>query len=747
MKKRMLLGIFIFILLTSLVLAEIDQTTCGQTYGPEAWFNGYCCRPELLGTTINSNTYLCTISNSVYDWIQASSGAIEPDPNIAEREAFIAKSYDGLTWTSCTHSKIGIITPNKVLCTINGLGYPDLKEASGSDIPYVFLNSKYAYAGAPVLILNTHTLTTNDKDWYICAAAANPASNAIKLTHGQKIPYDINSDVITKFLAGKAPEEHPMVITSYEHAFICYKEGTKSLFGECNSDLTLKEDYNSHLNNLVSADFQEGVADNQVYNRGEMLYFINKDFLSKKSLTITVPDLALKIPVRDNLKSWTSFNFLEFDINFTEYPEKIKIYNSNDELIFEDYLHEYATTPWKKNRWQHVKLDITQFSRSDVKEIRIYADYESIPTTMEIQDLFLKSGAYYYCTWPNIWISEMEPDANKVNVIDVNRNNKLTDLEDMLPFKEACNSVNSFLWTGSKCCGDDASELYADSEHGCWENYPVKNATSVSDATGIEGEKDLIFTSTVAQGSFKACKSKPNKNDLSFINSEYCEVIGEYFCSRGEQVYEEEEDDYWSKEPDKSGIPSNQRNTEKSSPPGKNLLTNPEMVATCDDGIQNQNEVAIDCGATCEECTLGCGFKDQCKSSETEILHISELKNAHAELNYMNNYRHKLCCSFGGGALTVTEQTGETGLIALDAETNAFVQDISITDAAIKYAKQIYLNLNPGHLECSLKEEACFPDNCLFSLSDKEPDKPYTNLHIGDCGAYNTKMCCGFRSD
>ncbi|MBD3248892.1 hypothetical protein GF336_02490 [Candidatus Woesearchaeota archaeon] len=119
----------------------------------------------------------------------------------------------------------------------------------------------------------------------------------------------------------------------------------------------------------------------------------------------------------------------------------------------------------------------------------------------------------------------------------------------------------------------------------------------------------------------------------------------------------------------------------------------------------------------------------------TEILGISALTNAHAELASQSSYANRLCCWDSDGETSIT--SSDTDFLKLESSTNSqsekFFED--------NYANTIYMGTaDPDSIiECGYASSCPADDTCVLSI-DGSGD---TNFHLGDCSAYSEKLCCG----
>jgi len=159
---------------------------------------------------------------------------------------------------------------------------------------------------------------------------------------------------------------------------------------------------------------------------------------------------------------------------------------------------------------------------------------------------------------------------------------------------------------------------------------------------------------------------------------------------------------------------------------------------TCDPSLcDTESECNLDITAcssiTCRITASG----ELCAPSEVDVLHISSLINAHAELPSQSIYPFRVCCS-GPGIGNDCAAPGATSFLSLSSPTNAHVE----------YIAGVYT------------EQACFSGaatTCGYTVPPQDCDDVYagsaclvsvsapTNAHVASCtgaGAYETKVCC-----
>ncbi len=141
---------------------------------------------------------------------------------------------------------------------------------------------------------------------------------------------------------------------------------------------------------------------------------------------------------------------------------------------------------------------------------------------------------------------------------------------------------------------------------------------------------------------------------------------------------------------------------------------------------------------------FSCSVKLACNADETEVLALSSLTNGFAELVTEGNYGYKLCCENITSVKTEldTDCSGAyTGLISLSKNTNAFVEDYSLTEGSFGNKTNICVEFNNNaRLECTrTTSNNCDEWNWKKLISSSGP----TNANVGNTTAYpNNVLCC-----
>lgn len=145
-------------------------------------------------------------------------------------------------------------------------------------------------------------------------------------------------------------------------------------------------------------------------------------------------------------------------------------------------------------------------------------------------------------------------------------------------------------------------------------------------------------------------------------------------------------------------------------------------------------------GNACIPTTIDCTITASC--SDTDLFHISNSTNAHAEISILFNYPNKVCCG-SAEPIDTSCTSPDTKLIALSATTNAHVEKIARTD----YPIEVCMSSLASTITCSYITAAgngftaCTSagyDTCAVSISAD------TDAHVADCTTdpYDIKVCC-----
>jgi len=129
--------------------------------------------------------------------------------------------------------------------------------------------------------------------------------------------------------------------------------------------------------------------------------------------------------------------------------------------------------------------------------------------------------------------------------------------------------------------------------------------------------------------------------------------------------------------------------------------------------------------------SLSCNVVTTC--SYTDIFHMSNETNAHAELSNNSNYNYKICCNDTGGLDVGISCSGyyET-LLHLSDQTNAHAE----LNNESNYNFNVCISSTDSFFNCSYESRCSGYDTCVASVSGS------TNAHVGNCTDYSLKICC-----
>jgi len=136
--------------------------------------------------------------------------------------------------------------------------------------------------------------------------------------------------------------------------------------------------------------------------------------------------------------------------------------------------------------------------------------------------------------------------------------------------------------------------------------------------------------------------------------------------------------------------------------------------------------------------SLSCEVVTTC--SYTDIFHISDETNAHAELSNNSDYNYKICCNDTEGLNIGASCSDEYFiLLHLSNQTNAHAE---LNNESNYNEFNVCINISSGGLKfnCGYKSNCSGYDTCIASVSNS------TNAHVGNCTDYSTKICCEFNA-
>jgi len=134
--------------------------------------------------------------------------------------------------------------------------------------------------------------------------------------------------------------------------------------------------------------------------------------------------------------------------------------------------------------------------------------------------------------------------------------------------------------------------------------------------------------------------------------------------------------------------------------------------------------------------SLSCNVVTTC--SYTDIFHISDETNAHAELANNSNYNYKICCNDTDGLDIGNSCSGYYNtLLHLSNQTNAHAE----LNNESNYNFDICISSTDSFFNCSYESGCSSYETCIASVSGS------TNAHVGNCTDYTTKICCNITAN
>ncbi|MCX8159117.1 MAG: right-handed parallel beta-helix repeat-containing protein, partial [Candidatus Pacearchaeota archaeon] len=136
-----------------------------------------------------------------------------------------------------------------------------------------------------------------------------------------------------------------------------------------------------------------------------------------------------------------------------------------------------------------------------------------------------------------------------------------------------------------------------------------------------------------------------------------------------------------------------------------------------------------------------------CKGSYanyTDILHLSNYTNAHAELVSYNNYNYSVCCRDLSGNYNLTNSSG-TNIVDLSN-----YSDAHLALPGQEYGYKVYFGAIGAGAECIYKENSfgvCDSNySCIFTISKNISGSK--DMHAASCNnePYDTSICCAISS-
>lgn len=127
-------------------------------------------------------------------------------------------------------------------------------------------------------------------------------------------------------------------------------------------------------------------------------------------------------------------------------------------------------------------------------------------------------------------------------------------------------------------------------------------------------------------------------------------------------------------------------------------------------------------------CSVSSENSSNSSITSAHLMNIYSLTGSHAELT--GTYENKICCE---GVNLSNSCTNGTVVLRLSGVTNAHVEQ----PASSTYTNNACLKSNDKEVACEYVSDCTEGHKCLVSISTG-----LTNLHVGNCDAYATKVCC-----
>jgi hypothetical protein len=344
-------------------------------------------------------------------------------------------------------------------------------------------------------------------------------------------------------------------------AYIYYREDGNDYLGQCCIDNTTSSCRNWNIVDSIYIDDKKG----RVFGLGNSFHTVDNYDYYEESLGY-IFDQVLRQPrllpgsnqliILSEAKKISSFSYIEFDITYNQEGGK-NLRLSINGVLSAKAISEYSNNGDGLVRWHHIRIPLDYWQNQGITQITNLAVHNpSLDSVgLMIDDVILVSGPpqyatnspEYYCTggWFS-WITDMDPNQT----ID------FTDVKKYGPYKQVCDSIQPYFWTGKNCCGDDTlgtnyGEFFSDINSGCFNGSNVKKRESVSHAKGVYETYDE-FENYIYKGllynvtSFVSCQGITNSEALAIsyngtdvegllvspneFVSKQCQVEGKYYC-------------------------------------------------------------------------------------------------------------------------------------------------------------------------------------------------------------------------
>ena len=338
-----------------------------------------------------------------------------------------------------------------------------------------------------------------------------------------------------------SPEE---ILSEYvsNQSYMCYKDTGRSFFKECCGALGC-------FNEKTELYPSNGVLHNYVMDGVALHSLLNYDDASAGRFLLRVTNHQVleeydggSINLNNNLVfTLKGYDFSNFDYAHFDFATNKK--ERLGEFIFVDVNYN----EWAFNlsdlftadnmRWQHVVLDLNEGIKDDdfdeTKVARVEFSFkgdEGKTISFLFDNLFLRAESSdnlqkntkpMFCSgnW-GTWIENLDGPTDEGWFYG-----DLPELSKYGPYKDACNGVISYAWTGTVCCGDDTlpgnkGEFWIDKKGMCWNGTPILHDNTLANALSSnyreqeQNKKGLLFFSEEPI----LCEASPDEfDDINFI--------------------------------------------------------------------------------------------------------------------------------------------------------------------------------------------------------------------------------------
>jgi hypothetical protein len=199
--------------------------------------------------------------------------------------------------------------------------------------------------------------------------------------------------------------------------------------------------------------------------------------------------VAPNVTIQPRINKWVYYDGLQFYVfapgltesNKFSYKFEIKVTGVGGVTTFN--LADYSEKPLVGGQWIRVRIPFKSWSGTGTSAalFNLNNDIEYIRFTAPTSGMFVDSLSFISPVisggnmFQNFYCGREEPNLNDFNyfwVSDVDANTNLS--------QNACNNIDGYGATGTRCCGDDLYEIYNDTLRGCFYSRTIPNASVFS---------------------------------------------------------------------------------------------------------------------------------------------------------------------------------------------------------------------------------------------------------------------------